>query len=106
MAHPFLYLCALTHTDEGGTFMTRSVPALMMTAPASGQGKSMVTAVLARLHRNAGRTVRVFKREPYYSYLPSVPTLIAAIFNCEPLLLHKHEDKNNEQKCQRPRAPR
>ncbi|MDY0248521.1 MAG: cobyrinate a,c-diamide synthase [Pseudomonas sp.] len=44
--------------------MTQSVPAVMITAPASGQGKSMVTAALARLHRNAGRTVRVFKHGP------------------------------------------
>lgn len=46
--------------------MTRSVPTVMITAPASGQGKSMVTAALARLHRNAGRTVRVFKHGPDY----------------------------------------
>ncbi len=44
--------------------MTLSVPAVMITAPASGQGKSMVTAALARLHRNAGRSVRVFKHGP------------------------------------------
>lgn len=44
--------------------MTLSVPAVMITALASGQGKSMVTAALARLHRNAGRTVRIFKHGP------------------------------------------
>ena len=38
----------------------------MITAPGSGQGKSMVTAALARLHRNAGRNVRVFKHGPDY----------------------------------------
>jgi len=38
----------------------------MITAPASGQGKSIVTAALARLHRNAGRKVRVFKHGPDY----------------------------------------
>jgi cobyrinic acid a,c-diamide synthase len=38
----------------------------MITAPASGQGKSLVTAALARLHRNAGRKVRVFKHGPDY----------------------------------------
>lgn len=42
------------------------VPAAMITAPGSGQGKSMVTAALARLHRNAGRNVRVFKHGPDY----------------------------------------
>jgi len=46
--------------------MTLSVPAVMITAPASGQGKSIVTAALARLHRNAGRKVRVFKHGPDY----------------------------------------
>lgn len=46
--------------------MTITVPAVMITAPASGQGKSLVTAALARLHRNAGRKVRVFKHGPDY----------------------------------------
>ncbi len=40
--------------------------AAMITAPGSGHGKSMVTAALARLHRNEGRTVRVFKYGPDY----------------------------------------
>jgi len=42
----------------------RSCPALLVSAPASGQGKTMVTAALARLHRNLGRRVRVFKVGP------------------------------------------
>lgn len=46
--------------------MKATVPAAMITAPGSGQGKSMVTAALARLHRNAGRKVRVFKHGPDY----------------------------------------
>ncbi len=46
--------------------MNKFVPAVMITGPASGQGKSMVTAALARLHRNAGRKVRVFKHGPDY----------------------------------------
>ncbi|MCR8915316.1 cobyrinate a,c-diamide synthase [Marinobacter panjinensis] len=46
--------------------MKATVSAAMITAPGSGQGKSMVTAALARLHRNAGRTVRVFKHGPDY----------------------------------------
>ncbi len=46
--------------------MADTAPALMLAAPASGQGKSMVTAALARLHRNAGRRVRVFKHGPDY----------------------------------------
>lgn len=43
---------------------TTSCPALMVAAPASGQGKTLVTAALARRHRNAGRRVRVFKCGP------------------------------------------
>lgn len=39
-------------------------PALLVSAPASGQGKTLVTAALARLHRMAGRRVRVFKCGP------------------------------------------
>ena len=35
-----------------------------MSAPASGAGKTTVTAALARLHRNHGRRVRVFKTGP------------------------------------------
>jgi cobyrinic acid a,c-diamide synthase len=37
---------------------------VLIAAPASGQGKTTVTAALARLHRNLGRTVRVFKCGP------------------------------------------
>ncbi|SDL96653.1 cobyrinic acid a,c-diamide synthase [Oryzisolibacter propanilivorax] len=36
-------------------------PALVVAAPASGQGKTTVVAALARLHARAGRRVRVFK---------------------------------------------
>ncbi|WP_408588182.1 cobyrinate a,c-diamide synthase [Novosphingobium sp.] len=39
-------------------------PALLISAPASGQGKTMVTAALARRHRQAGRRVRVLKCGP------------------------------------------
>ncbi|MCJ2187143.1 cobyrinate a,c-diamide synthase [Novosphingobium beihaiensis] len=39
-------------------------PAFLVSAPASGQGKTLVTAALARLHRKAGRRVRVFKCGP------------------------------------------
>ncbi|MCG8393992.1 MAG: cobyrinate a,c-diamide synthase [Pseudomonadales bacterium] len=45
----------------GGT-----VPAALISAPGSGQGKSLMTAALARLHRQAGRRVRVFKFGPDY----------------------------------------
>ena len=39
-------------------------PALFVAAPASGQGKTTVTAALARLHARQGRTVYVFKCGP------------------------------------------
>jgi len=42
----------------------RRCPALFVSAPASGQGKTTVTAGLARLHRNLGRRVRIFKAGP------------------------------------------
>lgn len=39
-------------------------PALFLTAPASGQGKTTVTAALARMLKRQGKTVRVFKTGP------------------------------------------
>jgi len=39
-------------------------PALLICAPASGQGKTTVTAALARLHARRGRRVAVFKCGP------------------------------------------
>ncbi|MDX2424949.1 MAG: cobyrinate a,c-diamide synthase [Cycloclasticus sp.] len=42
----------------------RSCPALFISAPASGQGKTTVTAALARYHRDQGRRVCVFKTGP------------------------------------------
>ncbi|EXI93058.1 MAG: Cobyrinic acid A,C-diamide synthase [Candidatus Accumulibacter sp. BA-94] len=44
--------------------MSAACPALLLSAPASGQGKTTVTAGLARYHRNQGRNVRVFKTGP------------------------------------------
>ncbi|MBC9072287.1 cobyrinate a,c-diamide synthase [Thauera sp. CAU 1555] len=44
--------------------MTERCPALFVAAPASGQGKTTVTAALARLHARQGRRVRVFKCGP------------------------------------------
>ena len=41
-------------------------PALFVCAPASGQGKTTVTAGIARYHRQQGRDVRVFKTGPDY----------------------------------------
>jgi len=39
-------------------------PALLIAAPASGQGKTTITAALARLHARQGRRVTVFKCGP------------------------------------------
>lgn len=41
-----------------------SCPALFVAATSSGQGKTTLVAALARLHRRAGRRVRVFKIGP------------------------------------------
>lgn len=41
--------------------LARRCPALLVSAPASGQGKTSVTAALARWHVRQGRRVRVFK---------------------------------------------
>lgn len=41
-------------------------PALLISAPASGQGKTTATAALARWHARQGRRVRVFKTGPDY----------------------------------------
>lgn len=41
-------------------------PAIFLAAPASGQGKTTVTAALARLLRRGGKDVRVFKTGPDY----------------------------------------
>ena len=43
---------------------THFCPALLIAAPASGQGKTTVTAALAAHHRSQGRQVRVFKSGP------------------------------------------
>ncbi|WP_114968764.1 cobyrinate a,c-diamide synthase [Rhodoferax ferrireducens] len=51
-------------------------PAILIAAPASGQGKTTVAAALARLHTRQGRNVRVFKcgpdfLDPYWHTLAS-----------------------------------
>jgi len=50
------------HTDQRDPL--RSCPALLISAPASGQGKTTLTAALARHHRNRGHRIRVFKTGP------------------------------------------
>jgi len=46
------------------TFLVQTCPALFIAAPASNQGKTTVTAALARFHSQHGRRVRVFKTGP------------------------------------------
>ncbi|MCL6420612.1 cobyrinate a,c-diamide synthase [Aestuariirhabdus haliotis] len=46
--------------------MSVTCPAILIAAPASNQGKTTITAALARLHANLGRKVRVFKAGPDY----------------------------------------
>jgi cobyrinic acid a,c-diamide synthase len=58
-----------------------STPALLVAAPASGQGKTTVVAALARLHRRLGRRVRVFKCGP--DFLDPQIHAIAAGSPCE-----------------------
>lgn len=43
---------------------TRQCPVLFISAPASGQGKTTITAALARRYRDMGLRVRVFKTGP------------------------------------------
>jgi len=43
---------------------TRHCPAMLISAPASGQGKTTITAALAFYHRQQNRKVRVFKTGP------------------------------------------
>ncbi len=43
---------------------TVQCPALLISAPASGQGKTTITAALARHYRQQGKNVRVFKTGP------------------------------------------
>lgn len=46
--------------------VSASCPALFLAAPASGEGKTTITAALAKFHKNQGRKVRVFKTGPDY----------------------------------------
>ena len=42
----------------------KQCPALLITAPASGQGKTTATAALAQFHKSQGRKVHIFKAGP------------------------------------------
>ena len=58
-------------------------PALLVSAPASGQGKTSVTAAMARWHARRGRRVRVFKTGP--DFLDPMLLARAAGHACEQL---------------------
>ncbi|WP_240635201.1 cobyrinate a,c-diamide synthase [Lysobacter enzymogenes] len=54
-----------SEAERGGALAgSGRCPALLVSAPASGQGKTSVTAALARWHSRQGRRVRVFKTGP------------------------------------------
>lgn len=50
----------MTTKDQDSVFC----PALFLTAPASGQGKTTITAAIARMLKRQGKVVRVFKTGP------------------------------------------
>jgi cobyrinic acid a,c-diamide synthase len=55
---------------------SQTCPAILIAAPASGQGKTTIASALARLHTRQGRKVRVFKcgpdfLDPYWHTLAS-----------------------------------
>ncbi|WP_271270733.1 cobyrinate a,c-diamide synthase [Aliamphritea hakodatensis] len=48
------------------TTQSVSCPAIFLSAPSSGEGKTTITAAIARNFRNQGKVVRVFKTGPDY----------------------------------------
>jgi len=55
---------AQSHSGTHDRGLDYQCPALFLSATSSGQGKTTLTAALARHHRNAGRRVRMFKTGP------------------------------------------
>lgn len=67
-------------TSTAASLAAHTCVALLVAAPASGQGKTTVTAALARWHTRQGRRVRVFKcgpdfLDPYWHQLASGATV-------------------------------
>lgn len=54
----------MMQTTHGTPPQTAACPALLVAAPASGQGKTTIVSALARLHARQGRRVQVFKCGP------------------------------------------
>lgn len=74
------------------TLLNATVPAALISAPGSGQGKSLITAALARLHRNAGRRVRVFKFGPdYLDPMILEQASGAPVYQLQPWMTGEHE---------------
>lgn len=70
--------------------MSETCPALLITAPASGHGKTSVTAALARYHSRNGLRVRCFKTGPDFID----PTILAkasgqAVYNLDSWIMGK-----------------
>lgn len=68
--------------------MSIACPALLITAPSSGSGKTSVTAALARYHRRRGLRVRCFKTGPDFID----PTILVqasgqAVYNLDPWIM-------------------
>ncbi len=53
-------------SEDKKTVKSTTCPALFLSAPASGQGKTTITAALARLLTRQGKIVRIFKTGPDY----------------------------------------
>ena len=56
----------MKNIEQPTTARSALCPALFFCAPASGQGKTTITAGIARYHKNSGLDVRVFKTGPDY----------------------------------------
>lgn len=79
------------HSSSSSSVGGRTAAALI-TAPGSGHGKSIVTAALARLHRNAGRRVRVFKHGPdYLDPMLQERASGAPVYQLHPWMTGEHE---------------
>ena len=66
---PLLFMAGTVDADTADAAdaaASRCCPALFLSAPASGCGKTTITACLARLLHRQGKTVRVFKFGPDY----------------------------------------
>ena len=54
------------HSNKASAENSVTCPALFISAPSSGEGKTTITSALARYFKNQGKVVRVFKTGPDY----------------------------------------